>query len=104
MNFNPMDFVKNLQDMQTRMGDVQEKLKTISSSGSAGGGLVEITVNGQLEVQSVKLDPVCVDPRDVQMLEDLIQSAFVAAVNNVKEKIKTELAGDLNIPPGMAGF
>lgn len=99
-----MDFVKNLQDMQSRMGDMQEKLKNISSSGSSGGGLVEIAMNGQMEVQSVKLDPLCVDPRDIKMLEDLIQSAFVDAVNNVKEKIKTEVAGDLNLPPGMAGY
>lgn len=104
MNINPMEFMKNLQDMQSKMGDMQEKLKNISSTGSAGGGLVEITINGQMEVETVKLDPVCVDPRDIKMLEDLIQAAFVSAAANVKEKIKTEVAGDMNIPPGMAGF
>ena len=96
--------MKNMQDMQSKMGDIQEKLKGVSSTGSAGGGLVEITMNGQMEVESVKLDPLCVDPRDIKMLEDLIQAAFVAASTNVKEKIKTEVAGDMNIPPGMVGF
>ncbi|MBB6482322.1 YbaB/EbfC family nucleoid-associated protein [Spirochaeta isovalerica] len=104
MNFNPMDFMKNLQDVQSKMGDMQEKLKNITASGNAGGNLVEVVINGQMEVQSVKLDPLCVDPRDITMLEDLIKSAFVAASINIKEKIKTEMAGDLNIPPGMAGF
>lgn len=104
MNLNPMEFMKNMQDMQSKMGDIQEKLKNVTSTGSAGGGLVEITINGQMEVESVKLDPLCVDPRDIKMLEDLIQSAFVAASGNVKEKIKSEVAGDMNIPPGMAGF
>lgn len=104
MNINPLEFMKNMQDMQSKMGDIQEKLKNVTSTGNAGGGLVEITMNGQMEVESVKLDPLCVDPRDVKMLEDLIQAAFVSASANVKEKIKNEVAGDLNIPPGMAGF
>lgn len=104
MNINPMEFMKNIQDMQSKMGDIQEKLKNITSTGSSGGGLVEITMNGQMEVESVKLDPLCVDPRDIKMLEDLIQSAYVSAIANVKEKIKTEVAGDMNIPPGMAGL
>jgi len=104
MNFNPMDFMKNLQDVQSRMGDMQEKLKNIKATGSAGGNLVEVEINGQMEVLSVKLDPLCVDPRDISMLEDLIKSAFLAASTNIKEKIKNEMAGDLNIPPGMAGF
>ena len=104
MNNNPLEFMKNIQDMQSKMGDMKEKLNNITSTGSAGGGLVEITMNGQMEVQSVKLDPLCVDPRDIKMLEDLIQSAFVSVSENIKEKIKTEVTGDLNIPPGMAGF
>jgi DNA-binding YbaB/EbfC family protein len=104
VNINPLEFMKNMQDMQSKMGDMQEKLKNISATGSAGGGLVEICMNGQMEVSSVKLDPLCVDSRDIKMLEDLIQSAFVAASSNIKEKIKSEVAGDLNLPPGMAGF
>jgi len=104
VNINPLEFMKNMQDMQSKMGDIQEKLKAVSTTGSSGGGLVEITMNGQMEVVEVKLDPLCVDPRDIRMLEDLIQSAFVSASANIKEKIKNEVAGDLNIPPGMAGL
>jgi DNA-binding protein YbaB len=47
MNINPLEFMKNMQDMQSKMGDIQEKLKDVSSKGSAGGGLVEITMNGK---------------------------------------------------------
>ena len=47
MNNNPLEFMKNIQDMQSKMGDMKEKLNNITSTGSAGGGLVEITMNGQ---------------------------------------------------------
>ncbi len=104
MNINPMDFMKNFQDMQSKMGDMQEKLNNITSTGNAGGGLVEITINGQMDVQSIKLDPLCVNPGDIKMLEDLIQAAFVAASSNIKDKIKKEVTGGLNLPPGMPGF
>ena len=104
MNMNPLEFMKNMQNMQSKMGDIQEKLKNVTSTGSSGGGLVEIGLNGQMEIQSVKLDPLCVDPRDIKMLEDLIQSAFVAACENIKIKIKNEVASDLNFPNGIPGF
>lgn len=87
---NPMDFMKNLQQMQEQMKGVQDKLKDIKATGSAGGDLVKVTMNGQMEVEDIKLDPLCVDPRDVAMLEDLILSALEGATAAVKEKLQSE--------------
>lgn len=105
MEFNPLDFVKNLQEMQSKMGDVQEKLKGISAEGSAGGDLVKIQINGQMDVTGITIDPIAVDPRDVKMLEELILSACTAAQNNIKEKIRSEMAGmtGVPLPPGFPG-
>ena len=106
MDFNPLDFVKNLQDMQSKMGDVQEKLKDISAEGNAGGDLVKVKINGQMEITGVTIDPVAVDPRDVKMLEELILSACTSAHINIKEKIKNEMSEmtGMPLPPGFPGL
>ena len=106
MNFNPMDIMKNLQDIQGKMGDMQEKLKRISAEGSSGGDLVKITMNGQMEITGITIDPVAVDPRDVKMLEELIVSACTSAYGNIKEKIRDEMSDmtGMPMPPGFPGF
>ena len=105
MSFNPMDFMKNLQDMQGRMGEVQDKLKTIEAEGNAGGGLVKIRVNGQMEITGITIDPLAVDPRDVKMLEELIVSSCSAAMVKIKEKIRDEMSelSGMPLPPGFPG-
>jgi DNA-binding YbaB/EbfC family protein len=101
MNIDPAEILKNLQKAQAQFGDVQEKLTHITAEGSAGGDLVRVEINGHFEVKSVKIDPIAVDPRDVPMLEELIQSAFEGAVVKIKEKIKEELSGAAGFPlPG----
>ena len=105
MDFNPMELMKNIQDIQGKMGDMQEKLKGISAEGGAGGDLVKITMNGQMEITSITIDPVAVDPRDVKMLEELIVSASTAAYSKIKEKIREEMSDvtGMPIPPGFPG-
>ena len=98
---NPFDILKNAQSIKEQFGQMQEDLKEIEVTGSSGGGLVKITINGQFEVQKVVIDPIAVDPRDVQMLQDLITSAFRQASTNVQDKIKEKLGplmGGMNIP------
>jgi DNA-binding YbaB/EbfC family protein len=94
MNINPLEFVKNLQQMQDQMKGVQDKLKDVKATGSAGGDLVKVTINGQMEIEDIKLDPIAVDPRDVAMLEDLILSAITGATQSIKEKIQSEVSSD----------
>jgi len=103
---NPLDLMKNLQDLQAKMGDAQEKLKTLRREGSSGGDLVKVTVDGTMEAVSVSIDPIAVDPRDVQMLEELIAAAFTDAVRKMREDVQREMAqmaGGLNLPPGLFG-
>ena len=63
--------------------------------------MVQVTLNGKFELVDIKLDPICVDNRDVPMLQDLIIAAHHAAVENMQEKMKSELGpmlGGMNIP------
>ena len=100
---NPLDMLKNLQKMQETMQQLQEKMKSIIAVGSAGGDLVKVTVNGQMEVLGVELAPECVDPRDIPMLADLIRMAANDAMTRVKDKMKDEL-GPLAQGMGLPGL
>ena len=101
MNINPMDLLKNLKDMQSKMSGIQEKLKDLTVKGSAGGDMVVIEMNCEFKVLDVKISPEAVDTEDIEMLEDLVQAAFTSAISNAKAKLKEQtnsLAGGLNIP------
>ncbi len=103
---NPMDIMKNLQNLQSKMGDAQEKMKTLRADGSSGGDLVKVTVDGTMEVVSMTIDPIAVDPRDVKMLEELVGAAFTDAVRKMREVLQremTQMAGGMNIPPDLLG-
>jgi nucleoid-associated protein EbfC len=104
---NPFDFMRQLQGLQSRMGEMQEKLKTVRVTGSAGGGLVTVDMNGQMQVEAVTIAPEAVDPRDIPMLQDLVQAAVTDAMDRIKEKIRDEVSqasGLLGLPPGLLGM
>lgn len=106
MDFNPADFMKNIKNMQSQMKDVQSKLKELTAQGTSGGGLVKIEMNGEMEVTKVTIDPIAVDPRDIDMLQDLIIAAMNSAQSNIKEKIQSEMSGatGFNIPFDLNGL
>lgn len=91
---NPFDLMKNLKDLQGTMNQMREDLKNLSVTGSSGGNMVQVTMNGQLEMTAIKIDPIAVDPRDVNMLQDLIVYANHDALEKVQELIKQK-AGPL---------
>lgn len=98
---NPFDMMKNLGGLQNQLKEAQEKFGTLRATGSSGGNMVNVTVNGKFEMVDIKLDPICVDNRDVPMLQDLILAAHHAAVESMQEKMKSELGpmlGGMNIP------
>ena len=79
------DFMKILQqakDMQDRFQQIQEELQRQTVSGSSGGGMVKVEVNGTGTVKRITLDPTVVNPADVEMLEDLI----VVAITDAQQK------------------
>jgi DNA-binding YbaB/EbfC family protein len=101
VNINPFDILKNAQKLQEQMGFFQEKLAAIVVTGSSGGGMVEIDLNGKMEVQAVRIAAEAAE--DLPMLQDLIQAAFTAALEKVRERSGRELgvlASGAGIPPG----
>lgn len=95
--------MKQAQQMQDRMAEMQEKLAQREAVGSAGGGLVQVTVNGKQEIKAVKIDPSLVDPAEVEVLEDLIVAAAADARGKMESEVQQqmqELTGGLNLPPG----
>lgn len=98
---NPMDFMKNLGNLKGEVDKVQGELAEMRATGSSGGNMVNVTINGKFEMISIHLDPICVDNRDVPMLEDLIVAANHDAVDKMSAQIKTKLGpmvSGLNIP------
>ncbi len=101
---NIAKMMRQVQDMQGKMADMQNRLGEQEVTGTAGNGLVIVTMNGKAEVRKIKIDPKAVDPNDVEMLEDLI----VAACSDAKAKAEAMMAGEtekimggLNLPPGV---
>ena len=95
--------MKQAQKLQTKLAKVQEELAFKQVEGTAGGGMVVVTANGQQDILSVKIKPEVVDPEDVEMLEDLILAAIQQARENAQEMAELEMqkATAGLIPPGM---
>jgi len=79
------------QNMQGKMKDVQAQMGDVTVEGQAGGGLVRVTANGHAKLKSIKIDPVAVDKRDIEMLEDLIVAAVNDALKNAQSAVEGEL-------------
>ncbi len=98
---NPFDIMKNLGNVKEQFQKAQEELANIEATGSSGGNMVSVTLNGKFEMTDIQLSPICVDNRDIPMLQDLIRSAHHAAMEEIQEKIKAQLGpmvSGLNIP------
>ncbi len=96
--------MKQAQQMQAKMAEMQEGLDAVEVSGGAGGGLVTVTLNGKGEMHGLKIDPSLVNPDEVEVLEDLVTAAFNDAKIKVEAHMQEEmskLTGGLKLPPGM---
>ncbi len=93
-------YQKLQQDMEELTAQLEEREHTVT----AGGGQVELTMNGKYNVTAVRLQPEVVDPEDTEMLEDLLAAAVNEAVRVVKETQETEmnkLTSGINLPAGL---
>ena len=79
------------RSVQTRMSDIQEKVKTMTAEGSAGGGIVTAQATGAGRIQSIRIEPVAVDSRDIEMLEDLVTAACNDALRRAQEMVEKEM-------------
>ena len=90
---NPKQLMKQVQQMQAQM---QQRMAELRVEGSAGGGMVKATMNGQKELLAVSIEKEAVDPNDVDMLQDLV----VAAVNEAARKVDEEMQGQIGAMTG----
>ncbi len=94
---NPRDLQRMLEQTMQEMQKAQEELKSLRVESSVGGGVVKAVVDGTGELISIQINPIVVDPNDVEMLQDLI----VSAVNEAREQAVAEAAKRMASLPGM---
>ena len=101
---NMQSMLKQAQKMQEEMAEKQAELEACEYEVAAGGGVVNVKINGKKEILSVKIDPEVIDPDDAETLEDLIVAAINEAIKKV-ESINTEemqkITGGVSLPGGM---
>ncbi|MEC7884831.1 MAG: YbaB/EbfC family nucleoid-associated protein [Chloroflexota bacterium] len=98
MNKNMM---RQAQQLQKQMAKLQEEIENSKVENSVGGGVVKVVVTGKMVVESIEIDPEVVDSEDVEMLQDLVQTAVNGAIEKAQELASTKmgaLTGGLNIP------
>ena len=91
---NPFEMMKNLKNVEANAAKMKEELGRISATGSSGGNIVKVTLNGKFEMVSIEIDPIA--QGDVPMLQDLIVAAHHNAMEKIQEAIK-EKSGSLLI-------
>lgn len=101
---NIANMMKQAQAMQKKMVEAQEELAKKEYTGSAGGGVVAITIDGKGEMLRVKIDPELAKPEEVEILEDLIVAAFNEAKKKQVEDSESSMSGlmgGMKLPGGM---
>jgi len=90
---NMQQMLKQVQKMQQDMMTAQESLKDEVVDASAGGGMVNVQVTGDLHVKSIKIDPQAVDPDDVELLQDMVLAAVNEGLRAAQELASSKLGG-----------
>ena len=87
---NPFELFKNMDKIKSQAEEMKAKVATIKCSGYAYGNMIEAVANGNMEIESLKIDPSLVTEQNKAMLEVLVASAVNTALKNVKERISQE--------------
>jgi DNA-binding YbaB/EbfC family protein len=100
--FDLQAVLQKAQEVSEKLRRVQEELRHRTVSATVGGGIVEVSANGALEIVGVRIDPVAVDPRDVEMLQDLVRAATNQALARARELAAEAMqqATGMPLPPG----
>jgi len=99
-----MKMMKQAKDLQSQMSTMQEEIAVLDMEGTAGGGLVTVTLNGKGELKGLKIDPSMFKEDDVEILEDLIIAAHGDAKAKAEKAVQDktqEMMGGLGLPAGM---
>ena len=98
---NMNNLMKQAQQMQAKIATLQKELGDREVEGSAGGGMVKVKVNGKQELLDIQISKECVDPGDVEMLEELVKTAINQALKTSQDMVSgamSKVTGGLNIP------
>lgn len=101
---NLAGLMKQAQEMQGKMEEMQARLEATETEGVAGAGLVRVTLNGKGALRRVQIDPKVIDPAEAEMLQDLIVAAHTDAKKKVEARAAEEMqqvTAGLPLPPGM---
>jgi len=85
--------MRQAQELQAKLAKAQQELSNTTIEASSGGGAVKVTIDGQQQIQSVKISPEVVDPEDVELLEDLVLTAVREAIAKSQEAAAQHLGG-----------
>lgn len=92
MSKNLGNLMRQAQKMQEKMAEMQKELANKTCEASSGGGMVTATVNGSQELVALKIDPSVVDPKDIDMLQDLVIAAVNEGVRRSKQMVSDEMS------------
>ena len=85
--------MQQAQKLQEKLAKAQAELANVTVEASSGGGAVKVTMNGQQQIQSIKISPEVINPEDVEMLEDLVLTAVSEAIVKSQEAAAGQLGG-----------
>lgn len=101
---NLAGLMKQASQMQAKMAEMQAKLEAMEIEGSAGAGMVTVTLSGKGDMKRVKIDPKLADPAEMEMLEDLVVAAHAEAKRRIEAAMAEEMekvTGGMQLPGGM---
>jgi DNA-binding YbaB/EbfC family protein len=106
---NMNQILKQAQQMQAEMAKAQEQLKNEIVEASAGGGMVKVTMTGDMQLREIKIDPEAVDPEDVELLQDMVTAAVNEAMRSAQELASNRMGGIAGLGgggglPGLPGM
>jgi DNA-binding YbaB/EbfC family protein len=106
---NLNQLMKQAQQMQAEMAKAQEQLKEEIVEASAGGGMVKVTMTGDMHLREIKIDPEAIDPEDAELLQDMVTAAVNEALRSAQELAASRMGGIAGLGgggglPGLPGM
>jgi nucleoid-associated protein EbfC len=106
---NLNQLLKQAQQMQAEMAKAQEQLKDETVEASAGGGMVKVTMSGDMQLREIKISPEAIDPEDPELLQDMVTAAVNEALRSAQELAANKMGGIAGLGgagglPGLPGM
>jgi nucleoid-associated protein EbfC len=101
---NLNQILKQAQQMQAEMAKAQEQLKNETVEASAGGGMVKVTMSGDMELREITISPEAIDPEDPELLQDMVTAAVNEALRSAQELAASKMGGIAGGMPGLPGM